>query len=73
MVKGEVAGVLIASLRFFQTLMNVQFLTVPVLTLATTLLVRSLVPVQVVSSWVLGNGVVKVKLLTISNKLHQRI
>ena len=67
------AGVLIASLRFFQTLMNVQFLTVAVLTLATTLLVRSLVPVQVVSSWVLGNGVVKVKLLTISNKLHQRI
>ena len=64
---------LIASLRFFQTLMNVQFLTVAVLTLATTLLVHSLVPVQVVSSWDLGNGAVKVKLLTISNKLHQRI
>ena len=61
MAIAEVAGVLIiASLYFFQTLMNVQFLTVAVLTRATTLLVRSLVPVQVVSSWVLGNGVVKV-------------
>ena len=61
MAIAEVAGVLIiASLYFFQTLMNVQFLTVAVLTRATTLLVHSLVPVQVVSSWVLGNGVVKV-------------
>lgn len=61
MVIAEVAGVLIiASLYLFQTLMNVQFLTAAVLTRATTLLVHSLVPVQVVSSWVLGNGVVKV-------------
>lgn len=62
------AGVLIASLDVFQILTNVQFLTVAVLTRVTTLLVHSLVPVRVVSSSVLGNGVAKVKLLSISNK-----
>ena len=64
-------GVRIASLDFFQILTNVQFLTEAVPTRATTLLVRPLVPVQVVSSWILGNGVAKVKLLTIPNKLHR--
>ena len=56
------AGALIASLDFFQISMNVQFPTVAVLIRATTQRVHSLVPVQLVSSWILGNGVAKVKL-----------
>ena len=65
------AGTVIPSLDFFQILTNVQFLTVAVPIRATTLLVRSLVPVQVVSSWILGNGVAKVTFLTIPKKLHR--
>ena len=64
------ASVLIASLDFFQISTNVQFLTGAVPIRATTLLVHSLVPVQVVSSWILGNEAAKVKLWSIFNKLH---
>lgn len=41
--------------------MNVHFLTVAVHTRATTLLVHSRVLVQVVSNWILGKEVAKVK------------
>ena len=63
-------GVLIVLLDFFQTSTNAQFSTAAVLTRVTTLLAHSPVPVQVVSSWILGNEVAKVKLLSISNKLQ---
>ena len=46
---------------FFQISTNVQVLTVAVLILATTLLVRSLVHVQVASSWILGKEAAEVR------------
>ena len=49
-------------LFLFQISMNVHHLTGAVPTLATTLLARSLVPAQAVSSWILGNEVAKVSL-----------
>lgn len=41
---------------------NVQFLTAAVLTLVTTLLVRSLVHVQVVSNWILGKEAAEISM-----------